>query len=212
MAFSIASLGLVFLVGEDFFPTVDSGQIQLHAQAPAGTRIEETERRFAIIESDIRGVIPASEMDTIIDNIGIPNSWGSLAQGDIPTISTADGEILISLHKEKHGPTRDYEVKLRKLFREKFPDTVFFFQPANITSQILNFGLPAPIDLQVVGPRRGSQLQNRRTSGRTHRAHSRRGRRACPSGGRPARNPSGRRSRQSLRSSASPSTTSPATC
>jgi multidrug efflux pump subunit AcrB len=90
-------------------------------------------------------------MDTIIDNIGIPNSWGSLAQGDIPTISSADGEILISLHKEKHGPTRDYEVKLRKLFREKFPDTVFFFQPANITSQILNFGLPAPIDLQVVG-------------------------------------------------------------
>ncbi len=151
MAFSIASLGLVFLVGEDFFPTVDSGQIKLHAQAPAGTRIEETERRFAIIEDAIRGVIPASEMDTIIDNIGIPNSWGSLAQGDIPTISSADGEILISLHKDKHGPTRDYEVKLRKLFREKFPDTVFFFQPANITSQILNFGLPAPIDLQVVG-------------------------------------------------------------
>ncbi len=151
MAFSIASLGLVFLVGEDFFPTVDSGQIKLHAQAPAGTRIEETERRFVVIEDAIRGVIPASEMDTIIDNIGIPNSWGSLAQGDIPTISSADGEILISLHKDKHGPTRDYEVKLRKLFREKFPDTVFFFQPANITSQILNFGLPAPIDLQVVG-------------------------------------------------------------
>jgi multidrug efflux pump subunit AcrB len=151
MAFSVASLGLVFLVGEDFFPTVDSGQIKLHAQAPAGTRIEETERRFAVIENAIRGVIPTDEMDTIIDNIGIPNSWGSLAQGDIPTISSADGEILISLHKEKHGPTRDYEVKLRKLFREKFPDTVFFFQPANITSQILNFGLPAPIDLQVVG-------------------------------------------------------------
>ena len=151
MAFSVASLGLVFLVGEDFFPTVDSGQIKLHAQAPAGTRIEETERRFAVIENAIRGVIPTDEMDTIIDNIGIPNSWGSLAQGDIPTISSADGEILISLHKEKHGPTRDYEVKLRKLFRERFPDTVFFFQPANITSQILNFGLPAPIDLQVVG-------------------------------------------------------------
>ena len=151
MAFSIASLGLVFLVGEDFFPSVDSGQIKLHAQAPAGTRIEETERRFAVIENAIRGVIPPSEMDTIIDNIGIPNSWGSLAQGDIPTISSADGEILISLHKEKHGPTRDYEVKLRKLFRERFPDTVFFFQPANITSQILNFGLPAPIDLQIAG-------------------------------------------------------------
>ncbi|HEX4136511.1 MAG TPA: efflux RND transporter permease subunit [Bryobacteraceae bacterium] len=151
MAFSVASLGLVGLVGEDFFPTVDSGQIKLHAQAPAGTRIEETERRFSLIERELRDVIPASEMDTIIDNIGIPNSWGSLAQGDIPTISSADGEILISLNKEKHSSTRDYEVKLRKILHEKFPDTVFFFQPANITSQILNFGLPAPIDLQVVG-------------------------------------------------------------
>jgi multidrug efflux pump subunit AcrB len=151
MAFSIASLGLVWLVGEDFFPTVDSGQIKLHAQAPAGTRIEETERRFSVIDRAIRDVIPPSEMDTIIDNIGIPNSWGSLAQGDIPTISSADGEILISLNKEKHSSTRDYEVKLRRILHDKFPDTVFFFQPANITSQILNFGLPAPIDLQVAG-------------------------------------------------------------
>jgi multidrug efflux pump subunit AcrB len=151
MAFSVASLGLVWLVGEDFFPTVDSGQIKLHAQAPAGTRIEETERRFGLIESEIRDVIPANEMDTVIDNIGIPNSWGSLAQGDIPTISSADGEILISLKKDKHASTFGYEVKLRKILHDKFPDTIFFFQPANITSQILNFGLPAPIDLQVVG-------------------------------------------------------------
>jgi multidrug efflux pump subunit AcrB len=151
MAFSLASMGLVNLVGEDFFPTVDSGQIKLHARAPAGTRIEETERRFALIESEIRSVIPPNEMDTVIDNIGIPNSWGSLAQGDIPTISSADGEILVSLNKDKHASTPGYEVKLRKILREKFPDTTFFFQPANITSQILNFGLPAPIDLQVVG-------------------------------------------------------------
>jgi multidrug efflux pump subunit AcrB len=151
MAFSIASLGLVWLVGEDFFPTVDSGQIKLHAQAPAGTRIEETERRFSILERAIRDVIPANEMDTIIDNIGIPNSWASIAQGDIPTISSADGEILISLKKDRHASTFGYEVKLRKILHDKFPDTIFFFQPANITSQILNFGLPAPIDLQVVG-------------------------------------------------------------
>ena len=151
MAFSLASLGLVYFVGEDFFPTVDSGQIKLHARAPAGTRIEETERRFALIESEIRRVIPPNEMDTVIDNIGIPNSWGSLAPGDIPTISSADGEILVSLKKDNHAPTPGYEVKLRKILREKFPDTTFFFQPANITSQILNFGLPAPIDLQVVG-------------------------------------------------------------
>ena len=151
MAISIASLGLVWLVGKDFFPNVDSGQIKLHARGPTGTRIEETEQRFSVIEREIRNAIPAEEMDTIIDNIGIPNSWGSLAQGDIQTISAADGDILISLNKEKHRPTRDYEVMLRKRLRDKFPDTVFFFQSANITSQILNFGLPAPIDLQVVG-------------------------------------------------------------
>jgi len=150
MAISIASLGLAWLVGKDFFPNVDSGQMKLHARAPAGTRIEQTEVRFSAIEREIRNVVPADEMDTIIDNIGVPNSWSSLAQGDIPTISSADGEILISLKKEHH-PTRDYEVQLRKVFQEKFPDTVFFFQPANITTQILNFGLPAPIDLQVVG-------------------------------------------------------------
>ncbi len=147
----IASLGLLWLVGEDFFPTVDSGQMRLHARAPAGTRIEETEVRFAAIEREIRAAIPANEMDTIIDNIGVPNSWTSLAQGDIPTISSADGDLLISLNKEKHGSTRDYEVALRKRLNEKFPDTTFFFQPANITNQILNFGLPAPIDLQIVG-------------------------------------------------------------
>jgi len=151
MIFSLASFGLALLVGEDFFPLVDSGQIKLHARAPAGTRIEETEKRFARIEDQIKQVIPADEMDTVIDNIGIPNSWGSLAQGDIPTISAADGEILVSLKKEHHASTFGYEVKLRKILHDRFPDTVFFFQPANITSQILNFGLPAPIDLQVVG-------------------------------------------------------------
>jgi multidrug efflux pump subunit AcrB len=151
MGISIASLGLAWLVGEDFFPNVDSGQMRLHARCPAGTRIEQTELRFAAIEREIRDVIPANEIDELIDNIGIPNSWTSLAQGDIPTISSADGEILISLKKERHGSSRDYEVQLRKHLREKFPDVTFFFQPANITTQILNFGLPAPIDLQVAG-------------------------------------------------------------
>ncbi len=151
IVFSIASLGLVSLVGEDFFPNVDSGQMRLHARGPAGTRIEETEVRFAALEREIRDVIPPEEIETLIDNIGIPNSWPTIAQGDIPTISSADGEILISLNKEKHGSSREYEVMLRKRLREKFPDMSFFFQPADITSQILNFGLPAPIDLQVVG-------------------------------------------------------------
>jgi len=141
----------LWLVGRDFFPNVDSGQMRLHARGPAGTRIEETEQRFVRIENAIHEVIPPAELDTLIDNIGVPNSWNSLAQGDIPTISSADGEILISLRKEKHVSTRDYEVLLRKHLAETFPDMSFFFQPANITTQILNFGLPAPIDLQVVG-------------------------------------------------------------
>jgi multidrug efflux pump subunit AcrB len=145
------SLGLLMLIGEDFFPSVDSGQMRLHARGRAGARIEETEARFAEIEQEIRSVIPARELDMLIDNIGIPNSWPAIAQGDIPTISSADGEILISLDKEKHGSTRDYEVQLRKRLHRAFPDMAFFFQPADITSQILNFGLPAPIDLQVVG-------------------------------------------------------------
>src|SRR5580658_2486374 len=151
MVFFAASLGLAGLIGKDFFPNVDSGQMKLHARAPAGTRIEETELRFADVEGEIRKVIPPDELDILIDNIGIPNSWTSIAQGDIPTISSADGEILISLNKDKHGPSRDYEVQLRKHLELRFPDLAFFFQPANITSQILSFGLPAPIDLQIVG-------------------------------------------------------------
>ncbi|MDQ2901577.1 MAG: efflux RND transporter permease subunit, partial [Acidobacteriota bacterium] len=151
MTISVASLGLTWLVGEDFFPDVDSGQMRLHARGPAGTRIEETERRFAAIEREIRDAIPPDQIDMLIDNIGIPNSWPAIAQGDIPTISSADGEIQISLKKDRNVSTRDYEVLLRKRLRERFLDMTFFFQPANITSQILNFGIPAPIDLQVVG-------------------------------------------------------------
>ncbi len=151
LGFSILSMGLLEFIGQDFFPNVDSGQMRLHARAPAGTRIEETEARFAAMEREIRSVIPPGELEMLIDNIGIPNSWPAIAQGDIPTISSADGEILISLNKDKHGPTGEYESRLRARLNEKFPDVSFFFQPANITSQIINFGLPAPIDLQIVG-------------------------------------------------------------
>jgi multidrug efflux pump subunit AcrB len=149
--FSVASLGLAFLIGRDFFPTVDSGQLRLHARPPAGTRLEQAEVRFAAIEREIRDVIPADEIDTLIDNIGIPNGGFNLAFGDTATITSGDGDILISLKQEKHGPTAEYTQLLRKRLNEKFPDTVFFFEAANITNQILNFGLPAPIDLQVVG-------------------------------------------------------------
>ena len=97
-----------------------------------------------------RVLIPANEIADVLDNIGIPNSWTAIAQGDPPNISSADGDMYVSL-KENHGSTADYEVKLRKRLHDKFPDMDFFFQPANITTQILNFGLPAPIDVQVVG-------------------------------------------------------------
>jgi len=151
LVISLGSLGLVGLVGRDFFPDVDAGTLRLHARMPPGTRIEQTEVRFADVEQEIRRALPAAELDTILDNIGIPNAWSSLAQGDVPNIAATDGEILISLNRERHGPVGEYEIRLRKQLNEKFPDMVFFFEPANITSQILNFGLPAPIDLQIVG-------------------------------------------------------------
>jgi multidrug efflux pump subunit AcrB len=151
LAISFGSFWLARLVGRDFFPSVDAGQLRLHVRSAPGTRIEQTEFRFADVEQEIRGALPAGEIDTIIDNIGIPNAWGSIAQGDVPNIAATDGEILISLNREKHGPVRDYEVLLRKRLNQRFPDMAFFFEPANITNQILNFGLPAPIDLQVVG-------------------------------------------------------------
>jgi len=149
--FVAASLMLIVYPGRDFFPYVDSGQMRLHAMAPTGTRIEETEVLFSKIDDEIRHVIPAHEIDTIIDNIGIPFGGFNLAFGDISTLGTGDGDILISLKPDDHGPTADYTVKLRNRLRQRFPEATFFFEPANITNQILNFGLPAPIDLQVVG-------------------------------------------------------------
>jgi multidrug efflux pump subunit AcrB len=149
--FIAGSLMLIVFVGRDFFPSVDSGQMRLHAIAPTGTRIEETEVLFSKIDDEIRRVIPAREIDTIIDNIGIPFGGFNLAFGDNTTMGTGDGDILISLRADDHGPTAEYTVKLRKDLQQKFPEASFFFEPANITNQILNFGLPAPIDLQVVG-------------------------------------------------------------
>jgi len=129
---------------------VDSGQIRLHAQAAAGTRVEKTELIFAEIEKEIRDIIPAGELDTILDNIGIPPGGFNLAFGDNPVIGENDGDILISLKKD-HTPTEITTQRLRKRLHEKFPDLIFFFEAANITNQILNSGLPAPIDVQVTG-------------------------------------------------------------
>ena len=149
--FVAGSLSLGLIVGEDFFPYVDSGQMKLHARAPEGTRIEQTEVLFGQVEDEIRSIIPASELRTILDNIGLPNGGFNLAFSDSATLGNSDGEILVSLREDKHAPTLEYERKLRERLNRKFPDMTFFFEPANMTNQILNFGRPSPIDVQVVG-------------------------------------------------------------
>jgi multidrug efflux pump subunit AcrB len=148
---AFGSLGLVHFIGSDFFPTVDSGQIRLHARTPAGTRIEQTEVIFASMEDEIRRTLPKGEIETIIDNIGIPNGGFNLAYGDSPTIGVGDGDILISLKEDRRGKTADYADSLRKRLHQAFPQVTVFFEAANITNQILNFGIPEPIDVQVAG-------------------------------------------------------------
>jgi multidrug efflux pump subunit AcrB len=155
--FFAVSIGLLFLIGEDFFPYVDSGQMRLHVRTPAGTRIEETEQIFAAIEGEIRRQIPAGELETILDDIGLPTGGINLAYGDIATQGAADGDILIAL-KPSHGSTIEHQRTLRDALGRAFPQETFFFQAANITNQILNFGLQSPIDVQVLGRNRDANL------------------------------------------------------
>ncbi len=154
-AFVLCSLPLIFMIGQDFFPYVDSGQMRLHVNPPQGLRIEDSELYFAAVEKEIRQVIPTEEVQLILDNIGLPNSGINLAFGTTGTISNSDGEILIALKPGKRETTK-YMRLLRQDLAQKFPDGTFFFTPANITNQILDFGLPAPIDLQVVGRDKGN--------------------------------------------------------
>ncbi len=147
--FVFSSFALVFFVGRDFFPSVDAGEIRLHVRAPAGTRIEEAEVLFASIEEEIRTIIPANKLDTILDNIGLPASGVNLAFSDTATIGNGDGDILIAM---KEGlPSASYVKPIREMMRKQFPDCVYFFQAADMTTQILNFGLAAPIDVQIGG-------------------------------------------------------------
>jgi multidrug efflux pump subunit AcrB len=141
---------LLPFVGRDFFPDVDTGQFRLHVRAPAGTRIEETEQVFANVEATIRRAIPKEQMQLIIDNIGQPQPI-NLAFTDSVTIGPADGEILVALNPEGHEPTARWMKTLRETLPREYPGVTFFFQPADIVSQILNFGLPAPIDVQITG-------------------------------------------------------------
>ena len=145
-----ASVLLIFVTGSDFFPTIDSGQLRLHVRAPGGTRLEETQRVFGQVEDAIRAAYPPNTFSDILDNIGLPNGGLNLALGDSATVGSSDGEILLSLNEERHRPAvEDVQRKLRTVLRQQFPDEVFFFQAANITNQILNFGIPSPIDIQI---------------------------------------------------------------
>jgi multidrug efflux pump subunit AcrB len=147
----IASCGLFLTLGRDFFPSVDSGQIRLHMRGPTGMRIEETAKLADEVEGTIRQVIPASDLDTILDNIGLPVSGINLAYSNGGTIGNSDAEILIALKEGKHGNTRDYVRTLRTELARKYPGAEFFFQPADMVTQILNFGSPAAIDVQFAG-------------------------------------------------------------
>jgi multidrug efflux pump subunit AcrB len=151
MAFVLGSFVLVPFLGRDFFPSVDAGQILMHARTRIGTRVEESANQFADIQKAIRQIIPAHELDTLVDNIGMPGSGINMTYNNTGTIGTMDGDIQIKL-KPDHRPTAEYVRTLREELPARFPGIVFSFLPADIISQILNFGAPAPLDLQIRGP------------------------------------------------------------
>jgi CzcA family heavy metal efflux pump len=151
LGFCILSLGLVFFLGQDFFPTVDAGIFRLHVRGRAGLRIEETARLCDEIENYVRTRIPKEELVTVLDNIGLPYSSINNTYSTAGSVGTSDAEILFSLNQEHHHSTAGYVKQLREELPRQFPGVEFFFQPADIVSQILNFGLPSPIDIQIVG-------------------------------------------------------------
>jgi CzcA family heavy metal efflux pump len=151
LGFVLASFLLVPFLGSNFFPTVDAGQITLHVRPPVGTRVEDSTQLFGRIEAGIRKVIPHAELSSIIDNIGLPPSAINTIYSNTGIIGEQDGDIYVTLNQDHH-PTADYVKALRATLPRDFPGTTFSFPPADIVSQILNFGIPAPIDLQIVGP------------------------------------------------------------
>ena len=146
----VSAFALVPWLGQDFFPNTDTGQFKLHVRARTGTRIEETARLCDEVENFIRRQIPKQEIASVLDNIGLPYSGINLAYSNSAPIGAADADILVSLN-ERHHPTEDYVRGLRKSLGRQFPGATFYFLPADIVTQILNFGLPAPIDIQFIG-------------------------------------------------------------
>jgi len=151
LTFCVLSGGLIFVLGRDFFPGVDAGQIRLHMRARTGLRIEETARLADQVNQVIRQTIPKNELTTVLDNIGLPYSGINLSYSNAGTIGTSDAEILVQLNQQRGKATSAYIADLRERLPQQFPGVQFFFQPADIVTQILNFGTPAPIDVQVVG-------------------------------------------------------------
>jgi CzcA family heavy metal efflux pump len=151
LAFCLLSLGLYSFLGQDFFPQVDAGLLRLHVRARPGLRVEETAKLCDEIENTLRQEIPKGQLQTVLDNIGLPNSGINQSYSSNGTIGTSDAEILIALDPEHHPPTAGLIRHLREVLPRDYPGVEFFFQPADIVTQILNFGLPAPIDVQVVG-------------------------------------------------------------
>jgi multidrug efflux pump subunit AcrB len=147
----VASMCLFPLLGRDFFPQVDAGQMRLHVRAPPGTRLETTQQYFADVEAEIRRLVGNDQINVMLDNIGLPYSGINIALSDSATVGPMDGEILIAL-KQKHVPTARLIAKLRQALPARFAQLQFFFQPADIVDQVLNFGQPAPIDVRVSGP------------------------------------------------------------
>ncbi|MBM9403293.1 efflux RND transporter permease subunit [Gluconacetobacter azotocaptans] len=145
----VVAVGISTQVGQDFFPSIDAGEFKLHVRAPAGTRIETTEKLFDQVEDTIRAVLPEGERQLVLDNIGIPFRY-SMPFDDGTTIGPNDGQIMVAL-KEHHHPTADYIRTLRTVLAQRFPESVFYFQPADIVTQILNFGLPAQVDIRIAG-------------------------------------------------------------
>jgi CzcA family heavy metal efflux pump len=151
LIFCVLSVGLIAILGRDFFPKVDAGQIRLHFRARTGLRIEETARLADQVDAVIRETIPPKELQTVLDNIGVPYSGINLSYSNSGTFGTSDAEILVQLKEERGKPTSAYINDLREKLPQRFPGTQFFFQPADIVTQILNFGTPAPIDVAVTG-------------------------------------------------------------
>ncbi len=158
LGFCVLSSGLVFFLGRDFFPQVDAGEMRLHVRARPGLRIEETARLVDLVEQEIRREVPDRDLGAVLDNIGLPYSGINTSYSNSGTIGTSDAEILVNL-KEGHRPTEEYIHKLRHNLSRAFPGVEFFFQPADIVSQILNFGLPAPVDVQLIGNNYGQDYQ-----------------------------------------------------